>query len=76
MVNTNLEGVEKIIEILEDLMENPEFLSSLSSEAEIALDAAVDLFYHVEDMISPIEFPPVGDPALWRLQQDEEQETD
>jgi hypothetical protein len=71
-----LEKINTIIGSIEELIENPEFLSLLTSEAEISLDEALELFYVIELLASPPEEKVIDDPIKWRFEQDKENETE
>ena len=71
-----LEKIDTIIGSIEQLIENPEFLSLLTSEAEISLDEALELFYVIELLATPVEEKVIDDPIKWRFEQDKENETE
>ena len=71
-----LEKINTIIGSIEELIENPEFLSLLTSEAEISLDEALELFYVIELLANPPEKKVIDDPIKWRFEQDKENETE
>lgn len=71
-----LEKINTIIGSIEELIENPEFLSLLTSEAEISLDEALELFYVIELLASPPKEKVIDDPIKWRFEQDKENETE
>ena len=71
-----LEKINTIIGSIEELIENPEFLSLLTSEAEISLDEALELFYVIELLATPAEEKVIDDPIKWRFEQDKENETE
>lgn len=71
-----IEHLDNITYNLEQLLENPEFLSLLTSEEEIALDAAIDLFNSIADHLSPVfnNVPAVANYMKWQHEQDDEDE--
>ena len=71
-----LEKIDTIIGSIEELIENPEFLSLLTSEAEISLDEALELFYVIELLATQAEEKVIDDPIKWRFEQDKENETE
>ena len=68
--------IDTIINTIEELQENPEFLSKLTSESEISLDEALELFYSIEDMVTPEPTKEADDPIRWRFEQDKKNEID
>jgi len=71
-----LNKINTIISTIEELQENPEFLSKLTSESEISLDEALELFCSIEDMVTPTPEKEIDDPIRWRFEQDKENEID
>jgi hypothetical protein len=71
-----LSKINTIISTIEELQENPEFLSKLTSESEISLDEALELFCSIEDMVTPTLEKEIDDPIRWRFEQDKENEID
>lgn len=68
------EQLDNIIFNLDELLENPKFLSLLTSEEEIALDAAIDLFNSIADHLTPTvtEVPAITNYARWQHEQEDE----
>jgi hypothetical protein len=60
-----------IIDQIDQLIEDPQFLSELTGEDESFIDTVRDFFGRLEDQFNPVEYV-VEDPALWRYQQDEQ----
>ena len=67
------EQLDTIIYCLDELLENPKFLSLLTTEQEIALDQAIDLFNGIADQLTPtVTNVPGLDSRRWLFQQDDE----
>lgn len=61
----------QIIDLIEQLVEDPQFLSELAGEDEGILDMSLDYFARLEEQFTPVDYVE-EDPMLWRHQQDEE----
>lgn len=67
------EQLDTIIYCLDELLENPKFLSLLTTEQEIALDQAIDLFNGIADQLNPtVTNVPGLDSRRWLFEQDDE----
>lgn len=61
-----------ILVLIEDLMEDSEFIDQLEGEDQGFLDTVWDFFDRLEQKFNPDEEQEVEDPILWQQQQDEE----
>ena len=60
-----------IIDSIDQLMEDPQFISELAGEDETFLDTVKDFFVRLEDQFGPV-INVIDDPVLWREAQDAE----
>jgi hypothetical protein len=60
-----------IIDSIDQLMEDPQFISELAGEDETFLDTVRDFFFRLEAQFSPT-LNVIEDPVMWREAQDAE----
>ena len=60
-----------VIDQIDQLIEDPQFLSELAGEDESFIDMSRDFFSRLEDQFTPVNYVE-DDPILWRHQQDEQ----
>jgi hypothetical protein len=60
-----------VIDQIDQLIEDPQFLSELAGEDESFIDTSRDFFSRLEDQFTPVNYVE-DDPILWRHQQDEQ----
>jgi hypothetical protein len=60
-----------IIDQIDQLIEDPKFLSELAGEDESFIDMSRDFFSRLEDQFTLVTYVE-DDPILWRHQQDEQ----
>jgi hypothetical protein len=60
-----------VIDQIDQLIEDPQFLSELAGEDESFIDTVRDFFGRLEDQFTPVTYVE-DDPIMWRHQQDEQ----
>ena len=60
-----------VIDQIDQLIEDPQFLSELAGEDESFIDMSRDFFSRLEDQFTQVNYVE-DDPILWRHQQDEQ----